>query len=90
MRAKYTKSEIRWSRWLLRLLALVFCGLFFAAGCGAVYAGITDPLNLQENSDPGIYETAPLGLLFMAIGLLPLYYVFRPIIFWEDYLEPEA
>jgi len=90
MKQKESQLEIKFWRWMVRLLALVFFGLFFAAGCMAVYVGINDPLNLDQNSDLGIYEAAPLGLLFMAIGILPLYYAFRPVFFWEDYLEPAA
>ncbi|MFK8163202.1 MAG: hypothetical protein AB8H12_12120 [Lewinella sp.] len=88
MKQKESKFEIKFWRWVVRLLALGFCGLFFAAGCMAVYVGINDPLNLDQNADLGIYEAAPLGLLFMTIGILPLYYAFRPVLFWEDYLEP--
>jgi len=88
MKQKVTKLKIRSWRWLLRALALCFFGFSFAAGCMAVFVGITDPMNLLENSDLGIYEAAPLGLLFMTIGLIPLYYAFKPVVFWEDYLEP--
>ena len=88
MNQKESKSAVKSSWWGFRLLAFGFFGLFFVAGCTAVYVGINDPLNLNENSDLGIYEAAPLGLLFMTIGIIPLYYVFRPIYFWEDYLEP--
>lgn len=88
MKQKTTKFNTKVSRWVVRFLALGFFGLFFIAGCVAVSVGINDPLNLNENSDLGIYEAAPLGLIFMTIGLLPLYYAFRPVIFWEDYLEP--
>jgi hypothetical protein len=87
MEQKASKSQVKSSWWGGRLLAFGFFGLFVAAGCMAVYVGINDPLNLNENSDLGIYEAAPLGLLFITVGIVPLYYAFRPVIFWEDYLE---
>lgn len=87
MKQKITKLKTKLNRWVVRLIALGFFGFFFIAGCVAVSVGINDPLNLNENSDLGIYEAAPLGLIFMTIGLIPLYYAFRPVIFWEDYLE---
>jgi hypothetical protein len=87
MKQKENKFDVKFSRWVVRVIALAFCGLFFSAGCMAVYVGINDPLNLDGNSDLGIYEAAPLGLLFMSIGIMPLFYAFRPVLFWEDYLE---
>lgn len=88
MKQKKTKFELRFSRWVVRLIASGFFGIFFAAGCKAVYMGLTEPLNIEGATNLGIYEVAPFGLLFMTIGFIPLYYAFRPIVFWEDYLEP--